>query len=184
MHPRIHEILESLDTNRGTLEQALAEVPDDLRTRRPAEGRWSVAEILEHLVIVEGRVLALVETHLSPDMIAGIGREQETDSVFLTIDTAGLVDRSRPLVAGEQSQPRTGMSIDESWRELVARRRRVKEMVRAADGAALGSITIPHPRLGALNLYQWLVFLGSHEARHAAQIREVAAALSSTAHAG
>jgi hypothetical protein len=33
----------------------------------------------------------------------------------------------------------------------------------------------PHIRgFGLLNLYQWMVFVGGHEARHTAQIREVA----------
>ena len=43
-----------------------------------------------------------------------------------------------------------------------------------ADGLAIGEVTAPHPFLGSLNLYQWLIFLGAHEARHAAQIREIA----------
>lgn len=177
MHPRIHEVLDSLDTNRRTLEQALAEVPADLRAQKPASDRWSVAEILEHLVIVEERVLAMVEEHLHADRIPGLGRDHETSSVVASIDTAGLTDRSQRLVASDQSQPRGGISADESWAVLVDRRRQLKEVVRAADGAALGAVTVPHRRLGELNLYQWLVFLGSHEARHAAQIREVAADL-------
>jgi hypothetical protein len=28
----------------------------------------------------------------------------------------------------------------------------------------------PHPAWGPLNLYQWLAFVGAHEARHLAQI--------------
>jgi hypothetical protein len=43
---------------------------------------------------------------------------------------------------------------------------------------ALGDITVPHPVLGPLNLYQWVLFVGGHESRHAIQIREIAQALS------
>ncbi len=35
----------------------------------------------------------------------------------------------------------------------------------------------PNPRFGELNLHQWLLFLGAHEARHTAQVRETAASV-------
>ena len=37
----------------------------------------------------------------------------------------------------------------------------------------------PHPVLGPINIYQWALFVGSHEARHALQIREIAAGFNS-----
>ena len=45
------------------------------------------------------------------------------------------------------------------------------------DGLALSQVEHPHPIFGPLNLYQWVAFVGAHEARHAAQIREVGAQL-------
>ena len=39
-----------------------------------------------------------------------------------------------------------------------------------ADGLALGEIKHDHVVLGELDLYQWLIFLGQHEARHTKQI--------------
>ncbi|MEA2712972.1 MAG: hypothetical protein QOK27_933, partial [Gemmatimonadales bacterium] len=38
---------------------------------------------------------------------------------------------------------------------------------------ALGGLTFSHPLLGSLDLYQWILFVGQHEARHAAQIAEL-----------
>jgi hypothetical protein len=35
-------------------------------------------------------------------------------------------------------------------------------------------VSFPHPVLGPTNGYQWFLFIGSHEARHADQIRETA----------
>jgi hypothetical protein len=45
--------------------------------------------------------------------------------------------------------------------------------VRSADGLALSEIVQPHPVLGPINLYQWIAFVGAHEARHAAQVMEL-----------
>jgi hypothetical protein len=36
---------------------------------------------------------------------------------------------------------------------------------------------LPHPALGVLDGYQWLAFVGTHELRHANQIREIGEAL-------
>ena len=38
-----------------------------------------------------------------------------------------------------------------------------------------------HPVLGPLNIYQWVLFNGSHEARHTLQVREIGSALNSAA---
>jgi hypothetical protein len=47
----------------------------------------------------------------------------------------------------------------------------------AASGLALGGIVYPHSMLGALTLYQWILFLGQHELRHAKQIQSISAQL-------
>jgi hypothetical protein len=47
----------------------------------------------------------------------------------------------------------------------------------AHDGIAIDAVTHPHPVLGVIDAYQWFIFIGSHEARHAEQIREIATAL-------
>lgn len=51
------------------------------------------------------------------------------------------------------------------------------DLVREYDGLALGSVTAPHPVLGEIDVYQWLLFLGAHEGRHADQVREIGEAL-------
>jgi len=41
----------------------------------------------------------------------------------------------------------------------------------------LSEVVQPHPVLGPINLYQWALFVGSHETRHTGQVREIAAQL-------
>lgn len=177
MHLRIQEVLAHLDTHRAALERAVADVPPPLRGRRPAAERWSVDEILEHLSLVEARIAQLLASHLAAARAAGLGPERETSPVLPTLDMSRLLDRSQPLTASDSSQPRAGLSASAAWATLTEQRRALRETVLASDGLALGAVSIPHPRLGPLDVYQWLVFLGGHEARHTAQIREVASAV-------
>ena len=60
---------------------------------------------------------------------------------------------------------------------LETERRGLLDAARAADPVALEHRTDYHAVLGRLTLRDWLAFVAHHEARHAAQIDEVAAAL-------
>ena len=55
-HPRIQELLNHLQRQHGGLLQAIDQVPPPLRDRRPALDRWSVADVMQHLALVEGRL--------------------------------------------------------------------------------------------------------------------------------
>jgi hypothetical protein len=177
MHPRTEEVLAHLAFHRAALERAVAEVPSTLRSQRPAPDCWSVAEILEHLAIVEGRISTLLANHLDAARTAGLGREQETGPVVPTLDVTRLLDRTRKIVASEASLPRERIDADAALAALARTRDALRATILAADGLAIGTITAPHPVLGPLDAYQWLVFVGGHEARHTLQIRETGAAV-------
>ena len=68
MHPRIAEVLTYLDTNRAALERTLKEVPPASRERRPASERWSVAEVIQHLALVEGRITELLASRIEEEL--------------------------------------------------------------------------------------------------------------------
>jgi hypothetical protein len=177
MHPRTREILDFLDGSHLALADAVGEVPEPLRERRPSPDRWSVAEVVEHMARVEDRIAGFLAEPLARAAAGAVGPEGETSPVAPTFDVAALLDRSRPLVAGATSQPDEGLPLGVARARLDARREELRRAVAAADGRALGEMRLPHPRFGELDLYQWLLFVGGHEQRHAAQVREIGAAL-------
>ena len=177
MHPRIQDVLTDLDTNRANLERAVASVPVELQQRRPAPDRWSVAEVVEHVSIVEQRIGALLISQLEAARASGLGAETEGAPAAPAFDRTFIADRVKPLIAGEASQPKGGVSANVSLASLAEQRRILRDAIVAADGLALSAVKIPHPVLGVLDIYDWLRFLGGHETRHAGQIEEVAAAV-------
>lgn len=174
MHPRIQEVLSVLDDTRESLRNAIAGIPADKHTVRPSHDRWSVAEVVEHLGIVETRIARMLSEKINSAKDAGLGAESETTPVAPMLDIAPIINRGKPITASEASQPRGGLSTSDGLNVLTERRSALREAVTSADGLALGSVEIPHARLGTLNVYQWLIFLAGHEARHTDQIREVA----------
>ena len=53
----------------------------------------------------------------------------------------------------------------------------LRERLRRGERLAGLFVQAPHPVFGALDMYQWLLFVGAHEGRHADQIREIGEAL-------
>jgi hypothetical protein len=178
MHPRTVELLDFLDAQRAVLRAAVDTVPSALRDRRPAEDRWSVAEILEHLAIVEKRVAARIAASIGEARALGLGPETSRTPILPTVDVPGIVNRGRKITAPDAIRPTATLTPDDAWRALEASGAIVRGVLRDADGLAIGMLAMPHPVLGTASLYQWFVFVGAHEARHAEQIAEAGEALS------
>ena len=159
-----------VEEKRRALLESLAGVEDDLLRRRAATDGWSVAEILDHLRMVEAGVARLITKRVAQAREAGLGDETSTSSVVapFTKYSANLEDMVLKSPAGVQ--PRPDVDIAEAREGLKSSREALRAAVATADGLALGDIKHNHPLLGELDLYEWLVFLGEHEARHKKQI--------------
>ena len=178
MHPRTEELLRHLDATRATLHTTVDAIPASIRETRPAPDRWSVAEVLEHLARVEEQLARLLSAKLAEAKANGLlGPEVETSPVVGTLDEARVLDRGQRITANDRVLPRGELDCAAARASLEGSRAGVRELVAAYDGLALSAFTLPHPALGVLDGYQWLAFIGTHEVRHANQIREIGEAL-------
>lgn len=175
MQPRIQEVIDFLASNRAALAAAVDAVPEARRDTRPAPDRWSVAEVIEHLAIVEGGIVRLLVRQIDAARATGLGPETQTSPVVPALQVERTLDRSAPIAAPDRVMPKGEVSAAAAWQMLDERRRAMIETLQAADGLALSDVPMPpHPALGQLDAYQWIVFVGAHEGRHVAQIRELA----------
>jgi hypothetical protein len=178
MHPRIQELFTVLDARRSELRAAVDAVPADLRGVRPAADRWSAAEVVEHLAMVEGRMArGIFARRIEEARANGAPPERETRPIAPSFDEAGILDRTQRHAAPDAVVPAGTKDIDAAWADLQEARARLLATLSSADGLALGEIRHAHPTLGDMNLYQWALWIAGHEARHAAQIREIAGQL-------
>jgi len=174
MHSRIAEALDYLDTERADLQAALEMVPSELRERAPAPDRWSVAQVLQHLTLIENRIVPLIRKLVTGARAAGLGPELQTSSILNTRHAAKIADRSFRVTAPEETVPPSDVSAAVAWKALEESRKALREAAASGEGLALSEVKYPHPVLGEINLYQWILFVGSHEVRHTAQVREIA----------
>jgi hypothetical protein len=134
-----------------------------------------VAEVLDHLTIIESRIVGVLSGRVAAAKASGLGPELETSAVLDTLDRDRIRDRSKRVEAPEPVKPQSGSDAASGWQALQQSRANLRAAVLAGDGLALGEVTHPHPVLGLINLYQWITFVGAHESRHTAQICEIAA---------
>lgn len=177
MHPRIAEILASLEASDDELQQAVGNIPAGLRTRRPSADRWSAAEVIDHLALVEQSVARLIRQRAAE---ANVGPDRDDSPVAPTFDSARVRDRSQARVARDAIQPQTGIDETSAWTHLESAKRALRDTLSTVDGLSLGDVSAPHPAFGPLNLYQWFLFVAAHKARHTDQIREIGTSLSSS----
>lgn len=180
MHPRIQELLAYLTSAGVHLNDAVEAIPREQRGVKPAPDKWSVADVLEHLSIVETNIAKLIAKRVAEGRAAGVGPERETRTVLWTLDSARVLDRRERIEAADPVQPR-GLDADAAMAALSKAQAAIREAVIAADGLALGEITHPHRVFGPLDMYQWIAFTATHEMRHILQIREIGASLKAAA---
>jgi DinB superfamily len=175
MHRRLAELVEYTQLQRQEILAAVTEVPDEVRGRRADDSTWSVAEVLEHLHRVETGIARLIGRGIQRAKAAGAQAERDDSSLLGSLDSYRLVSGRPAMPAPELVMPRGELTAAQALAGLELSRRDLLSAASEGDGLALEAITYPHPLLGALNLYQWILFVGQHEARHAGQIRDIAA---------
>ena len=171
-------LLDHLAEQREVLRAAVERVPVAMRERRPAPDRWSAAEVLEHLGIVEGRLTAMLSkvVESAPQRAAPPAEERVIDRGFLK----HLANRNIKIESRDTSRPSGGLDAAAAWAVLQSTRSGLLAVVHAAENVDLSAFKHPHPIFGPLDVFEWLVFVGGHEARHAAQIEEIGETLSAS----
>ena len=157
------------DTRNGVIE-ATKGLSDSQWKFKPAPERWSVAEIIEHIVLVENYLLENVRPQLASSTAPVPDRDpKQMDAMIL----ARMPDRSAKFQAPPPIVP-TGrwtpqLALD---RFLADRKETVAFLKSDAD---LRGPVVTHPAFGAMDGYEWILAIAAHSERHTKQILEVKA---------
>src|SRR5258707_7885902 len=109
MHPRIEEVINYLDTERTALREGVESVPPDLRDKQPGADRLSVAQVLQHLLIIEKRIGLVMTKWVTDASTGGNGTEGEASSVMNNLPLELNVDRSQRKIGVEKVRPARGI---------------------------------------------------------------------------
>lgn len=171
MRPEIDLLVENLTQAQSNfLRAADAIAPGDWKTR-PAEGRWSAAELVAHLIGVEKAVIEKADrvSQKPPRHVPLYKRFH----LPMRLVESRLIRRKAPAPV----TPDSLQEKEEMLAQLRAARERSLAFLEETRHRELGAYLWKHPALGMLNTYAWIQFLAAHENRHTKQMREIANSL-------
>lgn len=137
-------------------------------TFKPAPNRWSIAEIVEHLVMAEGRVQSRFAQWPAG---AEESNPERTPSEMDARIIAEVPVRTRGIQAPPLLIPTGQWSSTEALERFLCARNETLRLLELTP--RLRAYSMPHPVFGPWDGYQWLLAVAAHCERHIDQIREV-----------
>jgi hypothetical protein len=119
---------------------------------------------------VETGIARIITKRVAKAREEGLREETQTSPVMPSFEPHAAKLDSGTLQAPALIEPSPNVDINEALDGLKSSREALRAAVVSADGLAIGDIKHTHMVLGELDLYQWLIFVGHHEARHRKQI--------------
>src|SRR5262245_21534114 len=140
---------------------------------RPEENRWTIAEIVEHVSIVNDGFLRLAHK-----LLKEAESEPRPPKADLNLGHTSLDENGRqrePFQAPERVRPKGGVSVEDSLAKMGMALAGFADIQPRIEAIDLSEQVFPHPALGPFNAYQWMILLGEHEDRHRGQIERLKA---------
>ena len=170
----ISDIYVENDRVRAELKRVLAGITDEAANLLADGEKWTVAQVVEHISIVDegaskicAKLLGKGETSVSA--AAGSEKPKVSGSFLKHYSTINDVK----LEAPDRVQPTGAVSISDSLARMDANRARLNELQPRFETNNEGTATFPQPYFGEMSAVEWLILIGGHEARHTEQIRKL-----------
>src|SRR5450631_4018002 len=165
--------LKSLQATHDAFLKSISGLSEKQWKFKPAPDRWSVAEVSEHIALSETMIFGFLQGKI----MAGPATPEKRAEVKVTDEQIlqKVPDRSHKAQAPEFLKP-TGKwaNRDEVTKAFEDARKATMEYVKTTQDDLRDHFG-PHPALGPLDGYQWILLISAHSERHTKQIEEVKA---------
>ena len=167
-----------LQRTRDCVEGATNDLSGAQWSFKPSPERWSIAEIVEHMVLTQEAVLGPIWGQLAQAPPAPEDHDRkEVDAIVLNQFSVRLNQFQAP----EMLRPTGRWAPEAALQQLLAGYGRLAEILESSPG--LRQHAVPSPPLKAVTNgkyefkdgYQWLLTVAAHNERHSKQILEVKA---------
>ena len=179
IYHNVAEIFGGINDTRQRLAGRVTGLGSSLENFRPAADAWTIAEIVEHLSIIEGQLIRMVNLLLKQAEASGARAQGDdvNDNKSPLVDLRAIIERAakEKYQAPETVRPQGNSTVVESLAKLQTTRASLVALRPRLEAADLSQVKYPHPVFGPLDLYQWLAFIGIHEDRHLRQIERLIA---------
>lgn len=164
---------EFLEQNRQDWLSLLGSLSEAEFRRRPEANSWSIADILEHVILAENQLYPLISDRMLKEQPKLTPSDQRVKDLAVIM---AVTNRSRKFTAPEIIRPSGKLISKQELIDMFSKARgQTVAFIRTTD-ADLRKFYRENPIMGPIDAFQWCIFLGAHSERHLAQAKEVAAA--------
>ena len=144
-------------------------VEDDIFMRKPSEDKWSISQIIHHIMLSESQILSSMQWRIANNKIHHSIWPGMLKLWFLKVRFEILLPMKAPeYVADPVNTPKS-----ETMQEWSKIRNDWKLYVETLQSDVYKKAVFKHPILGYLNLYLTLQFMTIHLQRHKKQIKNL-----------
>ncbi len=140
----------------------------------PEGETWSVAQIAEHVAIVENGMARICEKLLKEAQAKG-KTSDGTTFISDNFRAKGAEVAVIKLEAPTMVKPAGNSTVAESLAKMDETNAKFNELRPLFDTCDCSDLKFPHPYFGDISAAEWLTLAGGHKARHLKQIRNVLA---------
>ena len=170
MLTNIQETYDSLTGKREQLLQYLDSLKNEVLSFKSGPDKWSIVEVVEHLVIAEAdliRQLTTAEVHSPP-----LDIESRSAKKFQTV--IKVMERDIEVdVPHESMEPHGQMSLDDLLLQWDDIRKQLQGLLAGIKQEDLGDMVYRHPYAGPLDISETLHFFEVHYDNHMRQIDKI-----------
>lgn len=177
MNDRLKSRFDRLEGVRRRIEERIDGIAPGTLNRQPAPGRWSVAQVIGHLLQAETLSVSYIRKKTSdPSRLNPAGLKQAFMAALVIVVMRVPFKFSAPDIVAEVPQNENPAELRERWMKL---RGEMSAMLDQLPDGLLSKCVYKHPVAGPMTLESALDFMVAHATRHAGQIDRVLASLDS-----
>jgi hypothetical protein len=174
---KVQELIGTITNHRQALLDAVSGLSEAQLAYQAGDGAWTINDILHHLALTDEANAKLAARALKHARERNTSADPTPDqSVLHCLDEALAPIRNRRAEAPGFVTPHDYVAAAESAARLRESRARMLGAIEQLAVYDLTQLKYPHPLLGDLDMYQWILIAGGHEGRHVAQIGRIKAA--------
>jgi len=172
MNKLLASVLTELEKQREEILQSVSHLSDEAFSRAPQPGKWSVAQILTHILTSEKLSLAYMKKKVQGiDQLKDSGVMESLRLWLLIVSQRIPVKYKAPKVVVENT-PET-LSLNQLTEEWANLRKELAAFLSTIDDKHARRVIYKHPMAGRFDVQQTLIFFREHIRHHRPQIGRI-----------
>ena len=171
MLPKIEKAYQSLIKKRKDLSMQLGSLSMEVLRFKTGPDKWSIVEVIEHLVIAERSLLQQLETNVPASTLDAKSRTPDKYQTVIKV-----MERDIPVDVPEESlEPHGRLTIDELLNQWNDIRKRLQGLLAEIKLDNKDDPVYRHPYGGPLDIAESLHFIDVHFDNHMRQVARILA---------